>query len=517
MLAPTAAKASKAVVGVLVVTIATLVIPYFQHWGGAPFSHPDADIVFSYEALLLGGGAAQGDTAHHGYIYFLLLSAGYRLAYVVNAVPVYSLSALRASSDQISAFADLVTVGRFFSLVTGLGFSIIFFLTVWRITHDWVVGLLVGIMFAFGQGLSAQTIVLRTELLATLFLWLTFAALYLAGRSSGWNTPLLLGLAGLFASLSYNTKVHVIFSLLAIPALTVAFGECYPAGIGAARGWSAAKRHGLCAFLLMLVAPAWMALLSKVGKLGPFSFAYIPAIIAYCTLCMIVYGRCFRVDCRQTYIGAVFVCFGFGAGLLLLFIRPHPAIFAIDANPIEHMALFLTQKDVATPDPNQLGSAASGILLAVGRHILAEWFGGGPFASPYRLLLWTTAGGVIILAVYRRWVPALQILLLLALTSLLVGIDDIRYGVASPVYSIFVDPWILLASGVTLAELRNVVVSRTGRIAVIGIAAVVAVMTIRYNITAGLADWTDSKEQICIQANGYLAKDIAAAFQPLCK
>ncbi|MBR1190576.1 hypothetical protein JQ558_17120 [Bradyrhizobium sp. AUGA SZCCT0160] len=517
MLAPTAAKMAKAAAGVLAVTIATLVVPYYQRWGGAPFSHPDADIVFSYQALLLADGLPQGDTAHHGYIYYSLLSVVYRLAYLVNAVPIYSLSALRTSPDQLAAFADLVNVGRLLSLVTGLAFSTAFFLTVWRVTHDWFAALLVGLMFAFGQGLSAQTTLLRTELLATFFLWLTFVALHLAGRSSGWNTHLLLGLAGLLASLSYNTKVHAIFTLFAIPALAVVFGRSYLTGVGVAREWSTAKLYRLQAALLVLVAPAWIAFLLAVGKLGPLSYVYVPAIIAYCMLCMIVYGRWFSVDSRQTNIGATFICFGFGVGLSLLFIRPHPALFPIDANPIEHMAAFLVQKDVRTPDPNQLGSAATAIVSAIGKHIVVEWFGGNPLGSPYRLLFWITAGSAVILAIYRRWQVTWQFLLLLSFTSLLVGIDNIRYGAFASVYSIFVDPWILLAFGVALAQLRSVAVSRAAHMAVIAMAVVVAVVTTRQNVVAGMVDRTTPKQEICIQANGYLAKDIASAFEPLCK
>ncbi|MBR1157296.1 hypothetical protein [Bradyrhizobium sp. JYMT SZCCT0428] len=50
--------------------------------------------------------------------------------------------------------------------------------------------------------------------------------------------------------------------------------------------------------------------------------------------------------------------------------------------------------------------------------------------------------------------------------------------------------------------------------AVIAMAVIVAMVTTRQNVVAGMVDRAAPKQEICIQANGYLAKDIASAFEP---
>lgn len=500
----------------VVVSAAALSIPHMQSWGGPPFSRPDADIVFAYQALLLGDGRAQGNTAHHGYVYFLLLSWWYRLAYAFGAVSIFRLSDLIFVPDVIAVFAELVVVGRMFSILLTIAFAVVFVTVAWRITQDRLVTLVLGFVFALGEGLAFQSIVLRTELLALILLLAAFAALLMAARANADAARFWLFSAGLFASLSYNTKVQMFFSLLALPILAIAFGQPRDSARNSELAPSRSTRVVL-AILLVCATPGWLAVSSRIGAMGPLSLFYVPAIIAYCVACIAIYGRCFRIPTRDRY-GAVFWIYcGFGIGLSLLFLHPHRGIFTIDANPLEHMSLFLLQSDIKTPDPNRLGSAAPAIVTAVLGHLWSGWFGGGALESPYRLFFWLAGGLTVVLVVLRQWRSALQATLLMGLATLLNGVNSLRYGAAITVYSIFVDPWILLAIGVAAAAVRKQSPRRDLYIAITAVLLVAAILVTQRNIESGSRNWVQPAANICVQANGYFQPGIAEAFRPLCR
>lgn len=500
----------------VVVSAAALLVPSLQSWGGAPFLRPDADIVFAYQALLLGDGRAQGDTAHHGYIYFLFLSWWYRLAHAFGALAAFRLSDLGAGPDVVSAFADLVVVGRMFSLLLGIAFAVVFALVLWRVTRDRFVTLAVGVVFALGEGLASQTILLRTELLAAFLLATAFAALLMAARANGDAVPWWLFLAGLSASLSYNSKIQVFFSLLALPVLAIAFGEPRDPPRAAGSAPRSSTRVAWVIFLLF-ATPGWLAVFSRVGAMGSLSLAYVPAVVAYCVACIAIYGRAFGVPVRERYVAVLWIYGGFGIGLSLLFLHRHPAIFVIDANPLEHMSRFLLHAEIKTPAPDRLGSAVPAVVGAVLGRIGAEWFGGGPLGAPYRLPFWLSAALTAALAGLRLWRPALRATLLIGLASFLVGVNGVRYGAATPAYSIFVDPWILLAIAVAAAALRKEILRRHVRAAVTAVFLLAAVAISQRNVAAGARDSAQPAANICAQADGYLAPDIATAFRPLCR
>lgn len=500
----------------VLVSGAVLWIPHVQSWGGSPFSRPDADIVFPYQALLLGDGQAQGDTAHHGYFYFLLLSWWYRLAYAFGAISIFRLSELIFVPDVVAAFADLVVAGRLLSIVLGITLALLFLIVAWRITHDRLVTLVVSLMFALGEGLAFHTIVLRTELPALILLVAAFAALLVAARANAGTARLWLFSAGLFASLSYNTKVQVLFSLLALPILAIAFGQPANSARNTESAQSTAARVALV-ILFVCATPGWLAVFSRIGVMGPLSFVYVPAIVAYCLACIAVYGRYFGVPTRERYAAVLWIYCGFGIGLSLLFLHPHRAVFTIDANPLEHMSIFLLQADIKTPDPNRLGSAAPAIVTAVLGHLWNGWFGGGPLESPYRLSFWLAAGLIAVLIALRQWGSALQCALLTGFASLLNGVNGLRYGAAITGYSIFVDPWIFLAIGLAAAAVRRHSPRRDVHIAVTAVLLVAAILISERNLASGSRNWVQPAANICVQADGYFKPDIAKAFRPLCK
>jgi hypothetical protein len=111
----------------------------------------------------------------------------------------------------------------------------------------------------------------------------------------------------------------------------------------------------------------------------------------------------------------------------------------------------------------------------------------------------------------------MQTTLLIGLASLLVGVNGVRYGAATPAYSIFVDPWILLAIAVAAAALRKALLRRHVRAALTAVFLLAAIAISQRNIEAGSRDSAQPAANICAQADGYLAPDIAGAFRPLCR
>lgn len=505
-----------AAVAILLVSGLTLVIPYLQGWGGHPYSRPDMDLISSYQGLLLSDGAYQRDVSHHGYAYYLLLSAWYRLAHLVGAIPIGGFADWTASADKIATYGQAVVAGRAFSLVLGVVLSTAFLVSAWLLTRSRPAALIAGVLFALGEGNAFQTIGMRTELPASLFLLGAFLSLVKAARSLGWQAHGWLATAGFFSSLAYNSKLHALFALLALPVLAIAFGQVRDHRPSVTRALTTRQVALVLIALLLPVAPAWVMLLSSIGKMsGRLSFVYVPATIVLCACCVWWYGGIFHVSRRERVLAAAAVVFGFGAGLSLLFVKSHPLMFPIDANPLEHMSRYVLQGDVRTT-PDALGRSSGGMLLAALKHTWLLWFGGSPLATAYQLLLWTTGAGAIWLAFAGRWQPAARIALLIGLASLLYGISSIRYGDFSPVYWVFLDLWMFLALAILVAELIDLC-GRPWRSTVVAAVAAMGAFVIAKNIAAGTVDWTQPPSNICEQVDGVFPDAYAAVFHPLCK
>ena len=469
----------------------------------------------AYQGLLFNDGAIQREVSHHGYIYFLMLSFWYQIADLIGLIPISSVSDLTASPDTIEVFGDAIVAGRFLSITLGVVLSGLFFILTLLLTRNWMVALVVGAIFALGEGNAYQTISMRTELPATLFLCLAFLSLIKATATEEWRVHAWLASAGFFSSLAYNTKLQAMFLLLAFPLLALAFGRPRRGNTLVGLDLSNRQTALIIIGLLLPVSPAWTMLLGSLGQIsGNLSFVYVPAIIAFCFACIICYGRLYGVPCREWAIASAAVVFGFGVGLSLLFIHRHPLLFAIDANPLEHMSRYVLDASVKTK-LNDLGQSSERLLLASLKHTWLLWFGGSPLENAYRLLLWITATGAVVLAAISRGRAAVQVILLIAQVSLMYGISSIRYGQFSQVYSIYLDIWILLAFAIVAAELSGKR-ARAFRPAIAGFIIIVSGMVVTRNIELGIVDWSQPKSNICVQANGYLPATLAEAFHPLC-
>lgn len=494
-----------------VVAAATLVVPYLQNWGGAPFARPDADIPFAYQALLIGDLQHQQEFSHTGYIYFVFLSIWYRVLDMVGVLPVSGFRELMDVPDKLAVYADLVQAGRAFSMLTAALFSIVVFAAILSHTKDYLVATIGGVLFAAGEGNAFQTIVLRTELLASFFAFLSFVALLRVTRETGYRALTWLFLAGLFASLSYNVKIHLAFTLAFLPLLAIAFGREY---VESGLSYSALSRAQriILALVLAPIMLAWLVLLVRVGRLGPLSYIYVPATIVYCAICTIAYKQLYRVGKSDHLYGAIAVAAGFGCGIASLFLFYDRVLFYAAANPLEHMAQFVLQKGVQTTGTG-LAHDSGRLIGAVTNYAYSLVSGADMSANAYRLLIVVCGLGTILLAGLRRWRAAIQIALLVVLVVAQQSINSLRY--TSPVYSIISDPWMVFAFCLLLHELRSMG-GRYWRAAVLAPAVGVAYFVVDRNVHAASVDWTQPASNICVQANGYLPPNLAIIFEKIC-
>jgi hypothetical protein len=490
------------------VSALVLIVPYLQNWGGAPFARPDPDLMFSYQALVVADGRPPRDFTHTGYIYFLILSWWYQVLNQIGMLPVGALSALMESAHPLQDYAPLVTAGRALSMTLCALFSTFVFIAILDYTKDFAVALLAGVLFALGEGNAFQSIVLRTELLGSIFAFLAFFSLLRASATRGARWFWWLVLAGFCASVSYNVKVQLLFTLCALPILALAFG-C----VHAERRTVSSKQWMIGIVLLVPAGVAWVALLRQVGTLGPMSTFYIPAIAAYCFACTAIYRRLYKASRADHGLAVLAIVVGFGCGMFLLFLRYDRTLFVVDANPIEHMTAFVLQLGAKT-DPQHLGHDATKLLSTIVSNVFGIVLGWDIFGSPYRLLIAVCVAGAAALALRGRCRPALQVALLTGLVVAQVAVHSIRIP-ASRDYWIISDPWIVFAFAVLLHEVRSAL-SGPWRIAPLTVGALVVGLVINRNVHVAMADWTQPKANICVQANGYLEPDVARIFKSEC-
>ena len=79
-------------------------------------ANADMDIVSIYQTLLIIAGQPLLPNPHTGYVYFLSLAGWFHLFDWLNLVPLIDIDTLKSSPEFDQLFAQLVVVGRWFSI-----------------------------------------------------------------------------------------------------------------------------------------------------------------------------------------------------------------------------------------------------------------------------------------------------------------------------------------------------------------------------------------------------------------
>lgn len=191
----------------------------------------DMDVVVAHHSLLFNDGLPQTHYDHNGYVNFVLNFIFLKVLSWLQLIGNVSLNHIITGVDPESAFAQLVYVGRWYSIILSGATSLVFYKILAQLTNDRHLSLAGALLFSTSYGLISHTLISRPELLSMTFALLAFMFslksiedYHMIGRSTR-NVFV----AGCMTMLAMMTKLQVIFPLLFMPFVTLIMGK--PAAI----------------------------------------------------------------------------------------------------------------------------------------------------------------------------------------------------------------------------------------------------------------------------------------------
>ncbi len=490
-----------------------LVIPFFQEWGGHPFSRPDADIIFAYQSLVLGDGGVPEDYTHTGYLYFLIQSYWFSASNLLGFLDVSSVSALMESETPLLKYQEVIFSGRNLSLVIGFFFVLTFYFVVLKITQNQYMTVIFTALFALGEGLSFQTIVLRTELLSSFLIFLSLSALIVSSCKNDRSSYFWLAGAAIFAALAYTTKLQSIFLLAFLPLFSfLIFDEKK----------SSLSKHEVSKQLLFVVfaitalvtAPAWYQILSQLGRFTRFSYLFAIAVLLYMLMVSFLFYNRKAIGFNQVILAALAVTFGTGVGLSSMFIAFRPEFFMASANPIEHMSRYILQEGLRSPSLSF--SYVGELILKVSDHFYNRFLGDfDPLANGQRLGVWIGLVGAIILTCAKKYRSGFIVLFMVLIVTWIQTVNAVRY--VSPVYTIYVDPLMYAGLAFLGSELMRLNLLNVIRFGILAFFLFFAIILADRNVGFAHYDWTQPFSNVCMSTVGYLEPEVANIFTEFCE
>ena len=437
----------------VIITAIALYHDIFRHY----LSSADADFIYVYQALLFNDGLSQAYFDHTGYVYFLILTGWIKALYWLGIVGAERLGELTGRDAFEPLFAELVYAGRWLSIVLVTAFAVCFYYGVRFLTDNRHVAAAAAIVLAFSPGMVAHSLVMRTGLPAMLFVVMAFFMLIAAIRARGWREIWLLVAVGFFCMIAMMAKMQVIFLLLALPGLALAFGERGQPVVGPNEDshlrWLAA------AFVAAAIAFAIPAAAMIVGRIAVKGTGLYQALIAiYVVGSIFVYGHLFRRTVRDSVLCAAAMVAGIALGQYFNFVYHDIGNTDVLANFVEHMAPVAGMRDLVSTVLYQesivrflgyLGSSIQGNYLTFELNRL-----------PAHLVYWYVAVGGAVALQQKSYRLAIQCGLLLGVALGMEAFCRLRYY--PTIYYIFVVPWILIAAALLTDALLRHVRSRNG-------------------------------------------------------
>lgn len=487
-----------------------LIVPVSRGVFRSYVDNADPDIVFAGQALELNSGQNHVNAEHTGYIYFLLLSVVLKLLKGFGVIPIASVEPMLpldgAAFDH--AFGQVIYAGRMLSMLLAAVLVALTFCAARILTQSpWASGLAAALAAA-SLGTAAQSMILRTELLSSIFVLGAFIAVTLARRETGGRNVALLAIAGLAAALALATKLQTVFSLLALPVLAIALGQRPPPYAGR---MSPAER-ALVTTLLALVAtavalPVGIMLVTGMVERGS-SGLYQGVILAYLAVAVSAYAITFRISAVDAIAGSAALVLGFAAGMLVHLIHPNPAATDAVAGFIEHMKVYTHFSRDAGPLHQSIAQAVGdAVRAAVDQRLSTSAFVRHPMRFVEVALIVAMAAGLLI----GRRRATFEALLLYG-TSLAVEVSCRLRGLPYH-YIVYVDPWLILAAARMVAGLglSSRVWARAAMTA--GMLAVV-ILHLRVSLGAVFPE-RQPDDNACLQARGYTPR-LAPQFEKFC-
>ena len=138
---------------------------------------PDADLIFLGQALRLGDGLEQSYFDHTGHAYIVILYGWLKFWSFFGLIPGPSQAAAIATPNIDSYIQPLIVAGRGLSMTISSIFTVLMMMGARGMGLSGSMVVAVGLVIATSQGLTAQSLVLRPELLSAMGAFAVFFAL----------------------------------------------------------------------------------------------------------------------------------------------------------------------------------------------------------------------------------------------------------------------------------------------------------------------------------------------------
>jgi len=494
-----------------------LIVLYFSYYHGIYrhyLSTPDADVLYAYEALLMNEAFRQDINVHTAYIYILFLALWVKIGGILGLITADTLSELPGPNAFEPMFAQIVFMGRWFSVFVAILFGWAFFKTIHVLTRNLILAILVSCIFAASPALIIHTQLLRPEILAMFFIWIGFMCLHRAMNSIGWRSLMYLFLSALFATLGIEAKVQVVPLAMAFPALALVFKFSERAEIRTHPVIQFSAAHWI--FILAATTVSIVAGVMMVGQIRAIGSPgyYQAGIVLFVATSIWVYGQKAGLSWRSPVLASMAVSSGVAMGQLMHVITNDPENTKAVVNFVEHMSRLAIVE--VSKSPGGLGE----IFKTLPRLIFDTFrtfvtFEGGITIWTHNAIFWAALGGLVWNLHKGRKRKAARIAIL---TTVGVGMEvfcRLRGGF-SPLYIVFVDPWLLAA--IAMAPCRQYInQAATPSVVACGYNGVLVIVFIVGAFGSHHADLrtTQPIEKACDQARNYL-KELPGYFNRYC-
>ena len=489
----------------------TALIPFVRGISRSYIEHSDPDIVFAYQGLQLNDGDTNINAEHTGYVYFVLLSILFRIARVVGFIDIDRTTPLLQLEPEAFdvVYANFIFLGRGLSILLA-GILVLVMFTVGRlVTRTVGGGFIAAVLVAASWGTATQALILRTEILSSIFVMSTFAALVAAARATDPRNAFLLFAAGLTSVLAVATKLQAIAPLMCVACLAFAWGE-RPAPY--AGPYSVMERRAVLVLFALATAvlaiPALTIVVSGIIA-RQSSGVYQLGIALYIAALVAGYAFAFRLAPLRTLTGSVALVLGLSVGILshLLYRNP-PATDAIAAF-VEHMKVYAKLGAYeGAPFRAIIDALSSAALSALNLRTEPLSVAGGAF----RFVELAVQAAILVHAFRKDWRTTGLTALLLA-TSYTVEIWSLLRG-HHLAYAVYFDPWLALAAAMAAKPLLDRH-HPAASAALAGGLAVVAALQLSTALRSNFIARDQGQGNACYQAQTYM-KRVAYQFERYC-
>jgi hypothetical protein len=468
--------------------------PLYHDIARDALANADMDIVSVYQALLIIAGQPLLPNPHTGYVYFLSLAGWFHLFDWLNLVALIDIDALKASPDFDGLFAQLIVAGRWFSIFLACLLVTLVYTAVWMVHPNRIHALLLGILFTIGGGgVTAQSVMMRTELPSMVLLFAAAVALIAATRARAIWALGFLAVAGFLVHASMMVKVQSVIVVVFLPVLALVFGwenRMRSLEIPPRRVWA-----GVLAAALAVSVPVAAIYYQNLIPESPGLYQLL--IAAFVLASTLAYGHFNLGAARHGVIGFAAVAVGFSLAYGLIAVNGQWWTAYSIVNFIELMSVYLPQATEASAQQLE-GLAAAKTLSNV-----ADKLAGGlklveidrffterlrNFDYPFAFLYGAVPASVVFLAAKRKFDAALTAGFLCLMTGMIVVIFWAGRGFFNFYYSIYVEAWVILAAAIAVRELAPMTVSwprhwlRTGQVGVLVVIVFVVAVNVRFRL-----------------------------------